>query len=84
MESNRAEQSSVTQELEGLRGENEELKEVLSAVQLDLEAGTEVSETEKQLAHTHPLLCINHYRSYIRKRLSCRLFMNSYRWPTQN
>lgn len=39
MESDRAEHSSSVQEV---RRENEELKEVLSAVQLDLEAGTEV------------------------------------------
>ena len=43
MESGRAEHSSAIQEVDGLRRENEELKEVLSAVQLDLEAGTEVS-----------------------------------------
>ena len=39
-------QVKVAEEMEAVKRENEELKEVLSAVQLDLEAKTEVRERE--------------------------------------
>lgn len=42
MEMTRHSQVKVAEEMEAVKRENEELKEVLSAVQLDLEAKTEV------------------------------------------
>ena len=42
METTRHSQMKVAEEMEAVKRENEELKEVLSAVQLDLEAKTEV------------------------------------------
>lgn len=44
METTRHSQVKVAEEMEAVKRENEELKEVLSAVQLDLEAKTEVRE----------------------------------------
>lgn len=47
MEMTRHSQVKVAEEMEAVKRENEELKEVLSAVQLDLEAKTEVRERKE-------------------------------------
>ena len=61
------------EEFEAVQRENEELKEVLSAVQIDLEAKTEV-----HLVCGHECGIILFYQSWERKSCTCTIKQTSY------
>lgn len=66
---NETEQNSLaTNEVEGIKQENEELKEVLSAVQVDLEKKTEVSRA--RYTRLHLSRNTYHVRNAIKKMFS--------------
>ena len=72
LEGDREKENARADDMEAIKRENEELKEVLSAVQIDLEANVEVSKT-----FCAPVLVTGHGPRVLWKPSNCETYYRS-------